>query len=375
MNKLKINTGIQRIKRSNRCNSIIILIFILGLLQNCKNNTSMHWKEIETIGTERNNDGLGTNYQFFGFKFISHKIGFFYGKYDNVIGNDSIESTWSNINKYQDAIILRTIDSGYHWQEKKLEKGKIIDFQKVGSKLFALRRSYHGENAEVTHSHIHISTDDGNTWQEVFSTEETLDNVYFWTEKDGIATMGFRGQVYDFQTIIKTEDGGKSWKKIIIPQMYPAMDFTITKKGILYFLTPNRHSYIGFNLMTNEYEELPLNLGEEPFSVVLDNNDNLYFVTENKDNRNILFKKENKSHSFTRIEFPITDIMINDVWIYDNTISIIVDNNGGACYRSEDYGKTWQKENLPNSFIRNVAFFGKDNIWIRSIPGKMLIRN
>lgn len=174
MNKLKINTGIQRIKRFSRRGSIIILILLLGLLQNCKNNTSMHWKEIKTIGTERNNDGLGTNYQFFGFKFISHKIGFFYGKYDNVIVNDSIESTWSNVNKYQDAIILRTMDGGYHWQENILGKGEIIDFQKTGNKLFALRISYHGENAEVTHSHIHISTDDGNTWQEVFLPKRPL---------------------------------------------------------------------------------------------------------------------------------------------------------------------------------------------------------
>ncbi|WP_260199837.1 WD40/YVTN/BNR-like repeat-containing protein [Bergeyella zoohelcum] len=333
----------------------------------------MHWKEIKTIGTEKSEENIGTDYYFNNFLFSTSNIGFLSGEYKNRKKIGEYKSV--NIDKKKDAVIIRSEDSGYHWQEIILGKGEIIDFQKVGSKLFALRRSYHGENAEVTHSHIHISTDDGNTWQEVFSTEETLDNVYFWTEKDGIATMGFRGQVYDFQTIIKTEDGGKSWKKIIIPQMYPAMDFAITKKGILYFLTANGHSYVGFNLMTNEYEEFPLNLGEEPFSVVLDNNDNLYFVTENKDNRNILFKKENKSHSFTKIEFPITDIMINDVWIYDNTISIIVDNNGGACYRSEDYGKTWQKENLPNSFIRNVAFFGKDNIWIRSIPGKMLIRN
>lgn len=157
--------------------------------------------------------------------------------------------------------------------------------------------------------------------------------------------------------------------------MYSAMDFTITKKGILYFLTANGHSYVGFNLMTNEYEEFPLNLDEEPFSVVLDNNDNLYFIAETEDERNVMFKMEKNRLSFTKIEFPTKDTIVNDAWIYDNTISIIVDNNGGACYRSEDYGKTWQKENLPNSFIRNVAFFGKDNIWIRSIPGKMLIRN
>ncbi|EKB62062.1 YCF48-related protein [Bergeyella zoohelcum] len=373
MNKLKINTGIQRIKRSNRCNSIIILIFILGLLQNCKNNTSMHWKEIETIGTRKNNNqyDLGTNYRFYGFKFISHKIGFFYGKYNNIIDNESIEYTRSNIDKYQDAIILRTMDGGYHWQEIILGKGEIIDFQKVGNKLFALRISYQGEDAEVTHSHIHISTDDGNTWQEVFSTEETLDNVYFWTEKDGIA----KGYIGDFLFFVKTQDGGKTWTKIAIPNAGDTGDFTITKKGILYFLTANGHSYVGFNLMTNEYEEFPLNLDEEPFSVVLDNNDNLYFIAETEDERNVMFKMEKNRLSFTKIEFPTKDTIVNDAWIYDNTISIIVDNNGGVCYRSEDYGKTWKKENLPNRFITSyVAFFGKNNIWIYSILEKMLVR-
>lgn len=354
------------------------LILTLGLvvfLLSCLNSQNMNWKEIETIGTEKSeyNPGIGTDYRFHKFIFYSKKNGFLAGAYNNfkVIQDKQLTAPHAELNK--DAVILRTEDSGYNWKESQLGKGEILDIENKENVFFALRRSYHGNNAEEYHSHIHSSNDEGKSWKEVFTSEETFDEIHFWTKEKGIATMGLRGYVYNSIKFLKTDDGGKTWNEIRIPQSHETMDFEITKQGVLYFLTSSRKSYMEVNLETQEFNEIQLTFKELPFSILLDNQEKVYFIAENEDKRNVIYSKENESYS--KVEFPVADAMINDAWIYDNVISIIVDKDGGSYYRSEDNGRNWKEENLPNNFIRDVAFYGKDYIWIRTVPGKMLVRN
>lgn len=350
------------------------LILTLGLvvfLLSCLNSQRMNWKEIETIGTEKSEEGIGTNYYFYKFNFISPLIGFLSGEYKN--RNEIGEYKRVNIEKLKDAVILRSEDGGYNWKEFQLGKGEILDIENKENVLFALRRTYHGSTAEEYNSHIHLSVDEGKNWMEVYTTEETFDEIHFWTKENGIATMGIRGYVYNSIKFLKTNDGGKTWAEIRIPKAHENMDFEIKENGILYFLTSSRKSYMEVNLETLEFNETQINFKELPFSILLDNQENIYFIAENEDKRNVIYKKEIESYS--KIEFPVADTMINDAWIYDNIISVVVDKNGGSYYRSEDGGKTWKEEKLPNTFVRDIAFYGKDNIWIRSVPGKMLIRN
>lgn len=350
------------------------LLLTLGLvvfLLSCLNSQNMNWKEIETIGTEKSEEGIGTNYYFYNFNFISPKIGFLSGEYKN--RSEIGEYKRVNIEKLKNAVILRTEDGGYNWKESQLGKGEILDIENKENVFFALRRSYHGNNAEEYHSHIHSSNDEGKSWKEVFTSEETFDEIHFWTKEKGIATMGLRGYVYNSIKFLKTDDGGKTWNEIRIPQSHETMDFEITKQGVLYFLTSSRKSYMEVNLETLKFNEIQLTFKELPFSVLLDNQEKIYFIAENEDKRNVIYSKENESYS--KVEFPVADAMINDAWIYDNVISIIVDKDGGSYYRSEDNGRNWKEENLPNNFIRDVAFYGKDYIWIRTVPGKMLVRN
>ncbi|MCJ8155458.1 glycoside hydrolase [Chryseobacterium sp. SSA4.19] len=336
----------------------------------------MNWKEIDTIGTEKSeyNPGIATDYRFYKFKFIDEKDGFLSGVYNNfkVIEEKKLTAIQSEFNK--EAIILITRDGGYHWEEKKLGEGEIIDFTSVEGKIFALRRSYHGSSAEEQHSHLYISDNKGETWKGIYNTSETFDEIHFWTSEKGIATMGLRGYNYNFLKFMKTNDGGKTWVEFQIPNAHQIMDFEITNNGTLYFLTESGKSYMKVNLENNQNEEIPLNLPNLPFSVLLDNQQNLYFLTQNDDKRNVLFKKESTSDHFTQINFPIKDTMVNDAWIYDNVMSIIVDKDNGSYYRSEDNGKTWKIEKLNQRYISDIAFFGKDDVWIRTIPGKMLIR-
>lgn len=355
--------------------TICLTIYMFG----CTNSQDMHWKEIVTKGTEKSkyNPGIGTNYQFTKFNFIDTKIGFLTGLYDNQIDNDIDNMTWTTIHLNESAIILRTSDSGYSWKETILGKGEIVDFNNVDETLIALRQSFHGKEADKIISHIHISIDKGETWKEVSSNSaDQIDAIHFWTEQKGIAVCGLRGYRYNKLKILLTNDSGKEWKEIQLPKSHQDMDFTLTKQGILYYLTNDGTSYYEIDLNNLEEKEHPINdLKEIPFSVVKDNKDDLYFVTQDEEKRNIMYRKSKVTNNFEKIDFPIKDVMINDVHIYDNVISIITDDNNGEYYRSEDYGKTWKNEPLKTPIIRNVSFFKKDNIWLRTIPGKMLIRN
>lgn len=125
----------------------LITILLLLVFTNRLNSQDMHWKTIEIHGTEKSEEGIGTNFYFYKFNFISPKTGFLLGEYKN--RNKIGEYKKANIDKHKDAIILATNDGGHHWEEKILGNGAIIDFKNIDEKLILLRRSYHGENAEV----------------------------------------------------------------------------------------------------------------------------------------------------------------------------------------------------------------------------------
>jgi hypothetical protein len=356
---------------------ILLNISLILLMISCTNSQDMHWKEIETKGTEKNNNkyNIGTNYFFNKFLFINEKIGFFTGRYDNEIDNENGEYKAINISKNQDAIILRTTDSGFNWKETILGKGEISDFNTTNNVLIVLQNSYHGEEADEVHSHIHISNDQGESWQKMSTNQnDRIDQIHFWSSSKGIGICGIHGYRYPNLKILLTDDTGGKWEEIKLPKIYSGTDFNVSSKGMLYYLTKECDSYIEVNLNTLESKEIVIsNTKELPFSMGMDNNDNLYFVAEDQSKRNIIYRKLDDKN-FQRIEFPFKDTMVNDVYIFDNIISIIVDENDGLYYRSEDNGKSWSEEKISNPFINRVAFYGKDNVWIRTVPGKMLIR-
>jgi hypothetical protein len=357
--------------------SPILNISLILLMISCTNSQDMHWKEIETKGTEKSkyNPGIGTNYQFNKFEFVSLKTGFLVGNYNNQIDIDIDNVTWNSIHLNEDAIILRTTDGGLNWRETILGKGEISDFNTVDSTLIVLQNSYHGEEADEVHSHIHISNNQGESWQKMSTNQnDRIDQIHFWTPSKGIGICGIYGYRYPNLKILLTEDAGEKWEEVKLSEIYNEMDFNVTSKGMLYYLTKERDSYIEVNLNTLESKEIIIsNTKELPFSMGIDNKDNLYFVAEDQSKRNIIYRKLDDKN-FQRIEFPVKDTMINDVYIFDNIISIIVDKNNGLYYRSEDNGKSWSEEKISNPFINRVAFYGKDNVWIRTVPGKMLIR-
>lgn len=355
----------------------ILNISLIVLMISCINSQDMHWKEIKTKGTEKSkhNPGIGTNYQFNKFEFVSLKTGFLVGNYNNQIDIDIDNVTWNSIHLNEDAIILRTTDGGLNWRETILGKGEISDFNTVHSTLIVLQNSYHGEEADEVHSHIHISNDQGESWQKMSTIQnDRIDQIHFWSSSKGIGICGIHGYRYPNLKILLTDDTGGKWEEIKLPKIYSGTDFNVSSKGMLYYLTKECDSYIEVNLNTLESKEIVIsNTKELPFSMGMDNNDNLYFVAEDQSKRNIIYRKLDDKN-FQRIEFPFKDTMVNDVYIFDNIISIIVDENDGLYYRSEDNGKSWSEEKISNPFINRVAFYGKDNVWIRTVPGKMLIR-
>ncbi|PAM93149.1 hypothetical protein B4N84_19390 [Flavobacterium sp. IR1] len=359
-------SGIVVLKRIKIIATIGLTIYLFS----CLNAQDMHWKNIKTIGADKSSGTIGTDYLFNKFKFINTRIGFFLGLYkdENKIG----DYTRVNINKNQDAIILRTLDGGYNWQENILGKGEIIDFNKVGNALLVLRKSYNGRDAKDIISHLHISKDQGATWEEVSqNSEKPIDEIHFWTSQKGIGICGLIEKGSKFR-ILYTEDTGKNWREIELSKMHEGMDFAVTSKGVLYYLTKERNSYVKADFAAMESEEIKFtNTDFTPFSVVLDNNDKVYFVVKDKDKRNILYQKM-EGNSLKKIEFPFEDQMIYDVQIYDNTIAILADDK--CYYRSDDQGATWSKEEIGASYISMVAFYGKEHVWMRTFPGQMILR-
>jgi len=351
-------------------NKIVSVLVLTIYLISCFYAQDKHWKDIKTIGADKSSGTIGTDYLFNKFKFINTRIGFFLGVYkdENKIG----DYTRVNINKNQDAIILRTLDGGYNWQENILGKGEIIDLNKVSNALLALRKSYHGRDAEDIISHLHISKDQGATWEEVSQNKEKkIDEIHFWTPQKGIGVCGLIERGTKFR-ILYTEDTGKNWREIYVPKMHERMNFAVTSKGVLYYLTKERTSYVKADFTTMKSEEIKFtDMDKTPFSLVLDNKDRLYFVAEDKDKRNILYQKM-EGNSLKKIEFPVKDQKIYDVQIYDNTIAILADDK--CYYRSDDQGETWSKERIGASYIRMVAFYGKEHVWMRTFPGQMILR-
>jgi len=348
---------------------IIATIGLTIYLFSCLNAQDMHWKKIKTIGADKSSRNIGTDYQFNKFKFISTRIGFFLGAYED---GDKVGYNYVSINTKKDAIILRTLDGGYNWQESTLGKGEIIDFNNVGNALLALRKSYHGRDAEDIISHLHISKDQGATWEEVSqNSKKPIDEIHFWTPQKGIGVCGVKGRKSKFR-ILYTEDMGKNWREMELSKMHKGMDFAVTSTGVLYYLTEERTSYVKADFAAMESEEIKFtNMDGMPFSVVLDNNDKVYFVVQDKDKRNILYQKT-EGNGLKKIGFPIKDQKIYDVQIYDNTIAILADDK--CYYRSDDQGATWSKEQIGASYISMVAFYGKEHVWMRTFPGQMILR-
>lgn len=110
--------------------------------------------------------------------------------------------------------ILTSGDEGKSWIELKVGEGFKLDFRGIAAidanKVLAVSAGLGQEGA----AKIYLSEDAGNTWKMTFNSEDTgvfMDGVKFFDHNEGIV---YGDPINDKMFLLKTKDGGKTWKKI-----------------------------------------------------------------------------------------------------------------------------------------------------------------
>src|SRR5665647_1167246 len=353
-------------------------IAVVLLLISCNlNSYKMNWKVIKTKGTGNTTEWLGYDNVLKKLYFINEKVGFFGGDNSDLVDNKIRD--WRKTDLIKDAILLKTTDGGYVWKKQiPFDKGEVLCFQYVDSNLFTLTQSYYGENADSIRSHIYTSIDNGDNWILSSTTDFNLREIKFWTKNNGIATSDELPYYHSKEAIYETKDGGKTWIELKNLPAKVSGSYELSKNGIVYYLPQLTGNYIGFNLTTGETttKQIPSNIN--PFSLYLDNRDNLYLITEDEKEGMLIYLKEKEN--YLAIKFPTKGLSVIKANIFESSISVFAQEQDKFSqkirfFRSEDLGKSWNEENLPISYKASpIAFFGKDKVWAWSLADQLQVR-
>jgi photosystem II stability/assembly factor-like uncharacterized protein len=146
--------------------------------------------------------------------------------------------------------VLRTTDGGATWQ-KLVVTTERLDFRDVDAIDESIAYVLSIGNGPA--SRIYKTTDAGQTWKQQFqSTDEKvfLDAMSFWDEDHGLVIGdAVDGQFY----ILKTEDGGRTWKRVSTADLPPALEnegaFAASGTNIATF--GKTHAWIGTGAANN----------------------------------------------------------------------------------------------------------------------------
>jgi len=353
------------------CIAVVLLLISCNL-----NSDKMNWKVIKTNGTSNTTDGMGYDNVLKKLYFINEKVGFFGGDNSDLI---DYKIDWREKARIKDAILLKTSDGGSVWKKQiPFEKGEVLCFQYIDSTLFALTQSYYGKNADSVRCHIYTSIDNGDNWKLSCTTEINLREIKFWTKNNGIATSDELPYYNSKEAIYETKDGGKTWIGLFHLPAKLSGSYELSKNGIVYYLPQLTGNYIGFNLTTGETttNRIPSNIN--PFSLYLDNKDNLYLITKDEQEGMLIYLKEKEN--YLAIKFPTKGLSVIKASIFESSISVFAQKQDNVSqkirfFRSEDLGKSWNEENLPISYKASpIAFFGIDKVWAWSLEDQLQVR-
>ncbi len=111
--------------------------------------------------------------------------------------------------------VLRTIDSGLHWELRTVPGAELLDFRDV--EAFDSNTALAMSSGPGESSRVYSTNDGGNSWTVVLRNPDKsgfFDAVKFWNRKDGILL----GDPVDGRfTIYTTQDGGLTWRRAIQP--------------------------------------------------------------------------------------------------------------------------------------------------------------
>lgn len=353
----------------------IVCYLTLFFLFGCGELFNIKWKEIQT--KEMQGNPKGTGYLFNDFLLISEKEGFLAGLFSEHSEPDSVYEDFlhQRISRKQDAVVFKTTNGGVHWEKIQLGEGSVQDLVFTGDTLIALKHSYSSDVPGKTISHIYLSEDRGDTWRKTGDIKKNIRAIRFWNATEGI---GFDYSTLESRSaVLFTQDAGMHWQALTFKHAKKSGIYTTDSNGYIYWVS-GANSYVRFDTRTFSEKRLLLpNDINEAYSLMVDNNDNLYVITEDKEKRVVLYKRIHDD-KYEKIMFPIKDSLIESIYIYDNVISVLVSSRLNFSktnyYRSENSGYSWKKEKTPLFSSREIAFFGKNIIWVRTAPGVMLVR-
>ncbi len=355
-----------------------IYIAVVLLLINCNLNVDkMNWKVIKTQGTGNTTEWSGYDNVLKKLYFMNEKVGFFGGDNSDLI--DYKIRDWMKTEQIKDAILLKTSDGGYNWKKQiPFGKGEVLGMQYVDSTLFVLTQIYYGEKADSVHSHIYTSIDNGDNWKLSGTTEFNLREIKFWTKNNGIAISDELPYYRSKEGIYETKDGGKTWLELKNLPAKVSGSYELSKNGTVYYLPELRDNYIGYNISTGLITKYPLPIDINPFSLYLDNRDNLYMITEKETEGMVIYLKEKEG--YLTITFPTKGLSVIKAHIFESSISVFASEKDKFSqkirfFKSEDLGKSWEEEDLPISYKASpIAFYGKDKIWAWSLADQLQVR-
>lgn len=118
-------------------------------------------------------------------------------------------------------VILRTADSGQHWQRLAIPGAEKLDFRDIDA--VDERTAYVLSIGPGDASRIYKTTDAGANWHLQFTNSDPhafFDALAFWTPRRGIAISD---SVDGLFVILLTNDGGRTWIRVAAERLPPAL--------------------------------------------------------------------------------------------------------------------------------------------------------
>lgn len=213
-----------------------------------------------------------------------------------------------------------------------------------------------------------MSKDTGRSWEKVFSTQESVEEVVFYNDKVGYMQTYDRDR--EWEKLYKTSDGGRTW--LLLQQEQVEMDnkliCTVTKSGFLWGIDGKDRVW-KMNVRTDKIEEVPIALPEgycidSPIQTD-DAGNALYMICREKqwgnDCKFLLYNLD--TGNMIKVKFPIGVFSVCGDYI--GVVSWERSNEyKNRYYNSKDRGKTWHKEYPPGcSLLSAYAVSGEGRFW------------
>lgn len=257
--------------------------------------------------------------------FINNKTGFLLGSYtpDKAFENKEFLTG-------AEAVIYKTVDGGKSWKRSALGKGIFCDALAIKGVIYAAKDSFVENSYNRVVRKIYSSRNLGESWIEIRNSSFLLKEVFINSTQ-------------------KTAIVGDS----------------------LFVITPFRNSLSATHLITKQTGNISLPKKFRPEMLRIDKG-KLWIV--GYENKKLVFLERAKKGFFKKIYFDIVKCdapIVFDFNVVDNNISLIVGEEATLIgvtkkfYKSINKGKSWVIEEMPSSlYVKPVAFYGKDKVWI-----------